>query len=76
MKLLYRVVVFLGGHVAVSFAPVVVDLLLLLVIEPHQLLGGCGDEGVKLVQVLQSDLGGVLQERTRQQRLSGGQFFN
>lgn len=59
-KLLYRVVVFLGGHVAVPFAPVVVDLLLLLVVEPHQLLGGCVDKGVKLVQVLQPDLGGVL----------------
>lgn len=73
-KLFYRVVVFLRGHVAVSFAPVVVDLLLLLVVEPHQLLGGCVDEGVKLVQVLQPDLGGVLVRECAKDVFAGASF--
>lgn len=57
----YRVVLFLGCHVGVSFAPVVVDLLFLLVVQPNQLFGGSYDEGVELVQVVQTGLGVVLQ---------------
>ena len=56
----YRVVVLLGGHVSVAFAPVESHLLLLLLIEPHQLLGGGQHEGVQLVQVPQAGLGGGL----------------
>lgn len=57
----YRVVVLLGRHVGVALAPVVVDLLFLFVVQPHQLFGGRGDEGVQLVQVVQTGLGGALQ---------------
>lgn len=47
MSQTHRVVVFLGGHVGVPVAPVKVDLLLLLVIEPHEFLGGGADEGME-----------------------------
>ena len=62
----YRIVVLLGGHVGVAFAPVVGHLLLLLLVEPHQLLGGGQHEGVQLVQVPQAGLGRVLVGGTTQ----------
>lgn len=61
--LTYRVVVFLGCHVGVAVTPVVVDLLLLFVVEPHQLLGCRADEHIERVQVTKTRLGGVLGER-------------
>lgn len=63
MPSLYRVVFFLGRHVGVPLAPVVVDLLLLLLVQPHQLFSGGGDEGVELGQVAQAGLRGVLRGR-------------
>jgi len=57
----HRVVVLLGGHVGVPVAPVEVDLLLLLVVEPHQLLGGGAHEAVQRLQVPQARLGRVLE---------------
>lgn len=59
--LLYRVVFLLGCHVGVSFTPVVVHLLLLFLVQPHQLFSGCSDEGVELVQVAQTGFRGILQ---------------
>lgn len=52
----YRVVLFLRCHVRVTVTPVKVDLLLLLIIQPHELFSGSADESMELIKVPQTRL--------------------
>lgn len=59
-RLAHRVALLFGSHVGVAVTPVKAHLLLLLLIQPHQLFGSSGHKTMQAVQEPEAGLGGVL----------------